>query len=138
MAKKTDEVETTFVIFTITKKIKERKVFLKQYDESYDFKKNEYKIKEPKEIDNLGREIKKLIDTHVNTLPVDFIIESLTMLGDAPNVMYDDNGMFAVSGDGYQPVVSGNQRIEGGLTVHVEKKMWKSTIRKALKYYLKN
>jgi hypothetical protein len=137
MAKK-NIVDTSFVIFTITNKIKERKVFLKLYDDSYDAKLEKHKIKEPKEIDNLGREIKQLLDKNVDTLPVDFIIESLTHLGDAPNVMYDDNGMFAVSGDGYQPVVFGNQRIEGGLTVVVEKKMWKSTIRKALKYYMQN
>lgn len=50
--------------------------------------------------------------------------------------MYDDNGMFAVSGDGYQPVVTGRERIDGAMTVVVEKKQWKKTIRQALKYFI--
>ncbi len=82
----------------------------------------EYALPEPKEIDELGIEIKADLKTHFADLPVDFIIESLTMLGEAPNVMYDDNGMFAVSGDGMQPIVYGHQLIEGSLTVLVTKK----------------
>lgn len=71
-----------------------------------------------------------------NDYEVDFILESLTRFGQAPNVIYDDNGLFAVSSAGYQPFVSGRQKIEGAITVFVEKKQWKKTIRLALKNYL--
>lgn len=67
---------------------------------------------------------------------VDFILETLTHFGQAPNLVYDDNGMFAVSGEGYQPVVTGKERLQGGLTVFVSKTMWRKTIREALEYYL--
>jgi hypothetical protein len=67
---------------------------------------------------------------------VDFILECLTRFGQAPNVMYDDNGLFAVSSDGFQPVVTGRQRIDGTISVYVNRKQWKKTIRLALKHYL--
>jgi hypothetical protein len=121
----------------IENKIKERNVFLKKYDKSFDSKTLKHKIEEPKEIDVLGKEIKALIKTFIDILPIDFAIESLTMLGDAPNVIYDDNGLFAVTADGFQKVVVGNQKLDGAFTVLVEKKMWKKTIREALKFYLK-
>ena len=129
------DIEKTQAI--IKKKIKDRKVFLKLYDDSFDVKTSKHTINEPKEIDLIGKEIRDLVVAGVSELPADFIIESLTMLGDAPNVLYDDNGMFAISGDGYQPVVYGNKRIEGIITVSVEKNMWKKTIREAIKFYLK-
>lgn len=67
---------------------------------------------------------------------VDFIIETLTMFGYAPNIVFDDNGLFAVSGTGSQPIVTGRQKIEGAISVYVEKKQWKKTIRLAIKHYL--
>lgn len=91
-----------------------------------------------KQVDKLAKQIKAAIEDNFNSLEVDFIIETLTHLGEAPCVMYDDNGMFAVSGAGYQPVVTGKQRIEGAITVFVEKKQWKKTIRAALKHYLQD
>ena len=133
-----DEIEDEIsVVEIIEKKLKDRLVFIKEYDKSFDTKTTKYKIKEPKEIDILGNQVRKLIKNNVDILPVDFSVESLTKLGDAPCIMYDDNGMFAVTGNGFQKVVFGTERLEGGLTVIVEKKMWKNTILKALKYYLK-
>ena len=71
----------------IEQKIKARKVFIKKFDDSYVVKTGKHKIKEPKEIDSIGKEIRSLIEKNVNILPIDFSIESLTMLGEAPNVM---------------------------------------------------
>jgi hypothetical protein len=82
---------------------------------------------------------KQIIDVFCKRLidyEVDFILETLTMFGQAPNVIYDDNGLFAVSAAGYQAVVTGREKIEGAMTVFVEKKQWKKTIRLALKHYL--
>lgn len=124
------------IVEAIDKKVKDRNVFLDMREKSWDAKLEKYTLDEPKEVDILGKEIKADIKKHVNILPIDFAIEALTMLGDAPCIMYDDNGMFAVTSDGFQKVVVGRQRIDGTLTVLVEKKMWKKNIREALKFYL--
>jgi len=71
-------------------------------------------------------------------LPVDFIIESVTKLGGAPNVVYDLNGLFAVTDDCGVPAVYGDVKIEDDtIIVYIEsKEQWHHTIREALKYYL--
>ena len=63
--------------------------------------------------------------------------EKITHLGQSPNIIYDDNGLFAVTSDGFQTVVTGNKKIEGSFLLLVEKKQWKKNIREALKQYLK-
>lgn len=94
--------------------------------------------KDDNRIDKIQKDIITAIKKNFNKYEVDFILETLTKFGDAPNLIYDDNGMFAVSGDGYQPVVFGNQKIEGSMTVFVKKDQWKKTIREALKHYINN
>lgn len=90
----------------------------------------------PSEVDIIQYNIVKSFKNNFRLYDVDFILEVLTQFGAAPCLVYDDNGMFAVSGQGFQPVVSGDQLIEGSLEVFVEKEMWKPSIREALKYYL--
>lgn len=90
-----------------------------------------------KEADLIQGKIQLEIRKRFKDLEVDFIIETLTRFGDAPCIVYDDNGLFAVSGSGYQEVVYGKKKLEGQIAIFVEKKMWKKTIREALKYYLK-
>jgi hypothetical protein len=87
-------------------------------------------------VDMMAEEIQLFIVNNFDNLEVDFMIESLTHLGDAPNIIYDDNGLFAVSSDGYQQVITGNEKIGGEITVYVTKDMWKESIREALKFYL--
>lgn len=87
-------------------------------------------------VDEIQKHITDVFRKKFNDYEVDFILETLTMFGQAPNVVYDDNGLFAVTSAGYQPVVTGRQKIEGAITVFVEKKQWKKTIRLALKHYL--
>jgi hypothetical protein len=89
-----------------------------------------------KKADEIEKEIKKDLMSGFDNYRVDFILETLTMFGEAPNVVYDDNGLFAVSSMGYQPVVCGKQRIEGLVSVYVKKNQWEKTIRLALKKYL--
>jgi len=93
---------------------------------------------EDKRVDEIGDIILKYITFNSDEFEVDFIIETWTHLGYALNVIYDDNGLFAVSGDGFQPVVTGDERIEGAITTIVAKEQWKPTIREALIYYLLN
>jgi hypothetical protein len=133
--------KTEIIIELIEKKIKERLVFIKKYDKSLVDKSSKFKtlseIPEPKEIDSIGKEILKHLKKDFDILPVDFIVESLTHLGHAPNIIYDDNGLFAVTAEGFQSVVTGNQKIEGTFLLLVEKKQWKKSIREALKQYMK-
>lgn len=90
------------------------------------------------EADAIQFRITNSFKNHFHLYACDFILETLTMFGLAPNLVYDDNGKFAVSCQGYQPVVTGNERIAGALTIVVEKNMWKSTIRAALFRYVKH
>jgi hypothetical protein len=87
-------------------------------------------------VDEIQKQITEVFCKKLNDYEVDFVLETLTMFGQAPNVIYDDNGLFAVTSAGYQPVVTGRQKIEGMMSVFVEKKQWKKTIRLALKHYL--
>lgn len=114
---------------------KKRLEFIKKYDNSYDSKTNKYSMEEPKEIDELGKIIYKMLCDHQGLLTIDFIIEELTHLGQAPSIVYNDHGYFAVTGDGVQNVVFEPSDIT--ITHFVEKDMWKPTIREALEYYLK-
>lgn len=70
--------------------------------------------------------------------PVDFIIETLTKFGQAPNLIYDDNGKWAISCEGMQPVVTGNEQMIGEMIIVTEKDQWFDTIRKALWHHLNN
>lgn len=93
---------------------------------------------DPKEkmVDGIQQLIEKVIKENFDNFPVDFILETYTRFGCAPNLIYDDNGMFAVTGEGFQPVVTGDELIDGDFTVFVQAKQWKKTIREALKSYL--
>ncbi len=90
------------------------------------------------EADNIQTVITKSIMSYFPSYSVDFIIETLTKFGQAPNIVYDDNGMFAVSDCGMQQAVYDDNKIDGAITVIVEKDMWYPTIRKALWDYLKD
>jgi len=56
----------------------------------------------------------------------------------APNLIYDDNGMAAVTCGGFHQVVFGDERLEGEFMVIVEKGQWQKTIREAVKYCINN
>jgi len=79
------------------------------------------------------------INDHVyglrNTAPVDLLIEAMTSTGGAPNLVYDDNGHFALSFVGFNPV---NMEEEGpfkedvNMQSFVEPGEWAKTIREAV------
>ena len=101
---------------------------------SYDEALLDYTNSPDKEIDELAVEILDMIKENRNLLPVEFILEELSMLGHAPNLLYDDNGYWAVAYDGYQTVVTEPSDVETSFLV--PKKLWKNTIREALNVYL--
>lgn len=95
-----------------------------------------YKMDEKSnEVDEIMNIIVKEFENNIDNFEFDFIFETLTMFGWAPNLIYDDNGRFAVSGNGYCPTVI-DKKIEGMFSVYVEKDDWKKTPKKALKRYL--
>jgi len=87
-------------------------------------------------VNRIRNEVLLAIKRDLDVYPAEFVIETLTRFGDAPQLVYDDNGMFAVSGTSYSGVVVGRQRLNGVITVSVEKRQWSPTVRGALKKYV--
>jgi hypothetical protein len=114
-----------------------RKKFLKDCGR-YGEKRTAKEIAAETQANKLGKWIFDSLVENFDTLACDFVLESLTMLGYAPSLLYDDNGCWAVVGDGIQPVVAGNDRLDGNMTFFCEKRQWFKTIRSALGYYLKD
>lgn len=122
--------------FIIEEKIKIRQVFCDIHENSWNEEKMEYDLEEPKEVDELGKEILDLLINNHKDLPVDFVLESLTHLGCDVSMIYDDNGHFAISTTSYGSV---STEIEDyAATYFVEKNCWGSTIREAIDIYFKN
>lgn len=69
------------------------------------------------------------------TLPLEVIFEALTSIGDAPSLLYDDNGKFAVLSDGTQELYSADH---GGFrcTWVGDKTNWKPSVREAVGDYI--
>lgn len=108
------------------------------WDNTYDKTNDTYAYIEPVDIDILGDKIYHQLVVNCNILPVEFILETLTHLGSAPNLLYDDNGHFAVTCDGYQSVSSDSEAIDSSIGVHIESTQWKNSIRDAIVYFLTN
>jgi hypothetical protein len=63
-------------------------------------------------------------------------MELLSKKGFSPSLVHDDNGHWAISGDGIQNIPTENKTQDVSLTVFVELKKWKKTIKKAMLHYL--
>ena len=87
-------------------------------------------------IDELAKEIENLIQSYFEQLPFEFIIEELSKLGHTPNLLYDDNGHWAVSADGYQNVVSGDVPEDVETHFYIEAEDWKNSPKEALYKFL--
>lgn len=92
--------------------------------------------KNSKKVDEIQVNIADAIRKNFDKYEVDFILETWTRFGASPSLIHDDNGLFAISDGGFQPVVTGKQKIHGAITVFVNRKQWKNSIRKALKQYI--
>jgi len=88
-------------------------------------------------IDDLSKKIEKYIQLYSEQLPFEFIMEELSKLGQAPNLLYDDNGNWTITSEGYQNVVTGDEPKDVETHFFVEAKNWKPTPREALLHYLK-
>lgn len=87
-------------------------------------------------IDNLTTQILDLIKPNIDKLDFDFIMEQLSHLGWCPNLLYDDNGHWAVSADGYQNVVSGDVPEDIETHFYIEAEDWKNSPKEALYKFL--
>ncbi len=115
-----------------------RKEHLNRYEKSYDDIKDVYTINEPKEIDEIADEIIDYILKHKDDIEFEVIIETLTHIGSSPNLLYDDNGNFAITSDGIQSISFGDEPTDIETSFHVEKEHWFPTIRKALNHFLES
>lgn len=106
--------------------LKQRKSFIVQDQEKF-----------MKEIDRLADKVIQMVTDDFDELPVEYVLETLTHLGCAPSLLYDDNGMWAIVSDGTQPCVSGRQRIKGVMTYFCERNQWQKSIREAIRFYLR-
>ena len=91
-----------------------------------------------KEIDDLADQILDSIKRWRNALPFEVIFEELTKLGWAPCLLYDDDGHFAISGEGMQSIPMDEKQEVGTdwISHWVQPDGWKDSIREALNYYL--
>ena len=106
-----------------------------KYQNSWDPVAEKYTDEYPEKIDELAEEIFKYLKLWRRSLPFEFIFEELTKLGHAPNLLYDDDGRFAMVGDGYQTVPMG-EAIDMEMGHFVKKERWKDSVHEALDDYL--
>ena len=88
------------------------------------------------EIDKLAVQILDYIKTWRRTLPFEFIMEELTKLGWAPCLLYDDDGHWAISGEGMQSIPMDEHQETGEDWISHWVSEWHDTIRQALDNYL--
>lgn len=113
----------------IKKISKQRDNLLLEWEKT-DFENKEIEDK----IDILANQILELLKLGKEYLDIDFVIEELTKLGWAPCIVYDDNGHFAISGDGYQNI--SEEVKDSSIVTFVKKEYWKNNIREALVFFL--
>jgi len=102
-----------------------------EYDlDGYDRKEDENKI------DELAKEIEKYIKLYHEQLSFDFIMEQFANLGHCPNLLNDDNGHWAITSEGFQNVVFGDEPEDVETSFFVEAAKWKNTPREALTLYI--
>ncbi len=90
-------------------------------------------------VDAMAALIQAALRDHQESLPVEFILESLTSLGAAPSLIYDDNAHWTVGGDGHQSMIFDEDRsketiFNAGWIVPPNR--WRKSIREAVRDYL--
>lgn len=97
----------------------------------------EGKEKDYPEIDFIAEKILEMIRENLDLLNVDFVLEELSHLGWAPQLLYDDNGHWAITDTGFQSVSVDDEPSAVSMAVVVMAEEWKTSPRKALEHYLK-
>lgn len=73
-----------------------------------------------------------LLKTKNEELSVEQALQELCEIGYCPNLLNDDNGRWAVTFNGIQSVVMGDEAEDVSASFFVESKQWHSNIRQAL------
>jgi len=123
------------IIHTIKLLSTTRQELYNKYESTYDSSTGKYEMVWPEEIDDLMNKIYKLLESFHHELPIELVIEELTKIGDAPCILYDDSGNFAICSTGCQNVSGDNEPCNMNISHFILKKQWKPTIREALKFY---
>jgi len=110
----------------IEKLIKTRKGFFDSDGEMSDEKK----------IDEYAAKINELLKKHIDELDPEFILEAVTHLGCWPQLIYDDDGHWAVSEEGISNVIDVTKDTYQQTTTVSDTNSWKGNIRDAVKYYI--
>lgn len=92
--------------------------------------------KNAKKIDFLASNILNLISFGFDDLNFEFIVHHLSRLGMSVNLLYDDNGNWAIGSDGFQNISPDSEPTDTDMYFYIPKKSWQSSPSKALKYFL--
>jgi len=91
----------------------------------------------PVAADQLQYEVLEIIKHEFDNLDFDFMFITVTNFGWSPNLVYDGNGMFQVSGDSFMKTVFDDSKPEDfPITVLTDKDCWFKTPREAFKHFL--
>lgn len=91
----------------------------------------------PVAADQLQYEALEIIKHEFDNLDFDFMFMIVTNFGWSPNLVYDDNGMFQVSGDSFMKTVfDGSTPEDFPITVATDKNCWFKTPREAFRHFL--
>jgi hypothetical protein len=125
-----DGINFVYIKNDIAKMVKERNALLKSDNSD-------------NKVDELSEQIWQTLREFQKDLPLEFIIESLTSLGAAPSVLYDDNGHFTIGEEGSQNMPTFEMDFEEKETAFVgdwivKPGHWKRSIREALELYFES
>lgn len=112
-----------------------REDYIKKREASWDEKTGEYNPDSEDAIDKLADAIMEMIRENYLSLPFDFILEELTKLGDAPSLIYDDDGHWAIPSSSFGTAVL-EKSDDYSVTFFIDKDQWFDSIRGALEHYL--
>lgn len=94
------------------------------------------------EIDDYAKQINGLLIKYIDKLTPDFVLETVTHLGCWPQLIYDDDGHWAVTEHGFSNVLGISETEEKEdyhqTSVVTEHNSWKDNIRDAVKYYIEH
>lgn len=97
---------------------------------------SEGEMLDEEEIDAYAKVIEKKLEVYIDILEPDFVLEAVTHLGWLPQLIYDDDGHWAVTEQGVSNVVDVFEEDYQQVSSVTDKKAWKDNIKDAVKYYI--
>lgn len=114
-----------------------RSELYQKYEDSFNELTCEYELPLDPEVDRIADEVLNIFKKQIGYYySPHFVIECLTKIGWSPSIIYDDNGHFAVTGDGYQSVSMTMEPADLDISFTIPKEAFFDNIYDALMYYL--